>query len=437
MESMPDLQQQATDLLSRLIRFNTVNPPGAERELQEFLAAELGAAGFECQLLAADEARPNLLARLRGRSPGPTLCLLGHVDTVLADPAAWTHDPWSGDVADGFVWGRGALDMKGQVAAEVTAAVALAQAGWRPQRGELLLTIVVDEETGGAHGAQWLVRKHPDKVRCDLLLNEGGGNVFELGGRRLYGVCCAEKGVFRFTLTTDGVAGHASIPRMGDNALLKLAPLLQRLGERQPRLDLGDEPRALLSMLSDDGGPLDVEAAMACLREADPLLALLVEPTLGVSLTPTRVKASEKINVIPSRAELEVDCRVPPGLGEAEARARIEELLGPDGYRLEFHEKVVGNRSAMNSPLMEEIGRWVAKNAEGAETVPMMLPGFTDSRWFRDAFPECVAYGFFPHLHQTMHQTAPLIHGADERIDVRDLGFATRFFHDIAQRLLG
>jgi acetylornithine deacetylase/succinyl-diaminopimelate desuccinylase-like protein len=325
--------------------------------------------------------------------------------------------------------------MKGQVAAEVTAAIALARSGWRPPRGDLLLVIVVDEETGSACGARWLTEQHPEKVRCDLLINEGGGNIFELDGRRLYGVCCAEKGVFRFTLSTEGVAGHASIPRMGDNALLKMAPLLQRLGERQPRLDLGDEPRALLSMVAGD----DVEpgAALERLRQSDPLLALLIEPTLGVSVTPTRIRASEKINVIPSRAELQVDCRVPPGLGEAETRHRIEELLGRDGYQLEFSEKVVGNRSPMQSPLMDEIRDWLADNAAGAEPVPMMLPGFTDSRWFREAFPECVAYGFFPHQHMTMHDTAPLIHGADERIDVRDLGFATRFFHDLPRRLLG
>jgi acetylornithine deacetylase/succinyl-diaminopimelate desuccinylase-like protein len=431
-----DLQREATELLARLIRFKTVNPPGDEREAQEFLAGYLGDAGLECELLAADDARPNLIARLGGQAAGPTLCLLGHVDTVLADPAAWTHDPWAGEVIDGFVWGRGALDMKGQVAAEVAAAAALARAGWRPARGELVVTLVVDEEAGSACGARWLTQEHPERARCDLLINEGGGNVFELDGRRHYGVCCAEKGVFRLSLTTEGVAGHASVPRMGDNALLKMAPLLQRLGERQPAPDVGDEPRVLLHMLSGDGEDVDVEAAMARLRELDPLLALLVEPTLGVSVTPTRIRASDKINVVPSRAQLEVDCRVPPGMGEAAARARIEQLLGPEGYRLEFLEIVTGNRSRMESPLMDEIKGWLAEAVPDAGVIPMMLPGFTDSRWFREAFPDCVAYGFFPHLHMTLHDTAPLIHGADERIDVRDLGFAARFFHDLPRRVL-
>ena len=158
---------------------------------------------------------------------------------------------------------------------------------------------------------------------------------------------------------------------------------------------------------------------------------------LGITVTPTQAAASEKINVIPSRATIGVDCRVPPGLGEAEARARVEELLGPDGYRLEFHETVEGNRSPMESELMDAIGDWVAERRSGRRDRAHVLPGFTDSRWFRVAFPECVAYGFFPQTHMTLHDCAPLIHGADERIDVRDLGFAARFFRDLAQRVLG
>ena len=237
-----ELAAETTEVLRRLIRFNTVNPPGNERPAIEYLRDLLAGAGFECELLAADEDRPNLVARLPGAGDGPVLGYLGHVDTVLATPREWRRDPWSGDLADGFVWGRGALDMKSQVAAEVAAAVALARRGWRPARGELKVICVADEEAGGSRGAQFITEQHPQAARCDLLVNEGGGEVIEYRGRRLYGVCCAEKGVFRFTLTADGVAGHASIPRMGDNALLKLAPLLKRLGERQPAFDVTAEP---------------------------------------------------------------------------------------------------------------------------------------------------------------------------------------------------
>jgi acetylornithine deacetylase/succinyl-diaminopimelate desuccinylase-like protein len=432
-----DLQQETTELLQRLIRCNTVNPPGNERVLQEGLAADLRAAGFEVDLLGAVPERPNLVARLRGEADGPVLCLLSHVDTVLATPSDWTHDPWSGDLADGFVWGRGALDMKSQTAAEVAAALSLARSGWRPAQGDLLVVVVVDEEVGGELGAMWICDEHPDKVRCDFLLNEGAGSHIPFDGERYYGVCVAEKGVFRFKVLTDGIAGHASIPKIGDNALLKMAPLLARMADRQPDFDLTEGPRALLAGLGLDPNGGDPTGALERLRAKDAGLAMLVEPLLGVTLAPTRISASAKINVIPSSAELRVDCRVPPGFGEEHALARIREVLGEDGYRLEFTERVIGNASPVSSPLMDVIERWVGEHDPGARVVPTMLPGFTDSRTFRDAFPDCVAYGFFPQRSMSLYETAPLIHAADERIAVDDLGFAATFFRDVCKELLG
>lgn len=355
--------------------------------------------------------------------------------------------------------------MKSQVAAEVAAAVSLARSGWRPARGDLLVVAVVDEETGGELGAEWLTRTHPDKVRCELLVNEGGGAVFEYRGRRRYGVCCAEKGVFRFTLTTNGVAGHASMPKIAENALLKMGPLLERLAERQPAYALTPEPAAFLRGIGED--PEDPAGAVARLLAADPRLAAMFEPMLGVTFAPTRIRASEKINVIPSRAELKVDCRVPPGLGEEEVLRGIAEVLGPTysltgaerggrterigsagevggagkaggapDFHIEFTERVVGNRSPADSPLMDAIRGWVSERDPGAEVVPVVLPGFTDSRHFRAAFPECVAYGFFPQRHQSLLEVMPLIHAADERIDVRDVAFAAEFFSDLARSVL-
>jgi len=434
--AMTDLQQDATELLQRLVRCNTVNPPGNERPAQELLAARLRDAGFEVTLTGRTEPRPNLVARLRGAADGPVLCLLSHVDTVLADPADWQRDPWSGDVAGGELWGRGAIDMKSQTAAEVAAAIALARSGWRPARGDLLVVAVVDEETGGAEGAIWLCEHHPDLVRCDLLLNEGAGAHVPFDGGRVYPVCVAEKGVFRFTVTTSGVAGHASMPRLGDNALLKMAPLLQAMGDRQPGYDVTDGPRALLSALGldVDGDPA---AALAMLRARDPGLAIMVEPMLGVTLAPTRISASEKINVIPAHAHLKVDCRTPPGMGEEGALRRIHEVLGGEGYEVAFDETVVGNSSPPEGVLMDAIRAWVEQQDPGARVVPYMLPAYTDSRTFRDTFPECTAYGFFPMRHTTVYEAASLLHAKDERIDVRDLGFATTFFHDISKELLG
>ncbi|MGH7922864.1 MAG: peptidase dimerization domain-containing protein, partial [Candidatus Dormibacteraceae bacterium] len=176
----------------------------------------------------------------------------------------------------------------------------------------------------------------------------------------------------------------------------------------------------------------------ARIEAADPRLRTVVEPMLAVTLTPTMAEASPKINVIPSRAQIRVDCRVPPGLGQKAVERAIEEALGGSarGLEIQFTERVVGNSSAIDSVLMRAIEGWVTAQDPGAATVPMILPGFSDSRWFRQAFPECVAYGFFPQRHQTMLDAVPLIHSADERIDVRDLGFAASFYQAVIGRLL-
>ncbi len=430
---VPELQDAAVGLLQRLIRCNTVNPPGAERVANELLAAKLRDAGFDdVQLIGATEDRPNLVARLRGRADGPTLCLLSHVDTVLAEPSEWQRDPWSGDLHDGDVWGRGAQDMKSQTAAEVAAACDLARSGWRPARGDLLVVSVADEEVGGELGAIWLCENHPDLVRCDMLLNEGAGTVLPHGDDLLLGVCVAEKGVFRFTLTTRGVAGHASMPAVADNALPKLAPLLTRLAEARPGLDLTEAPLALLAALDLNGDGL------AQLRATDPALAAFVEPMCSVTFAPTMVSGSGKINVIPSAASLKVDCRVPPGLGRDVAERRVREVLdGLDGFDMAFDEEVVGNGSPVETPLMDALRGWAAREIPEARVVPVMLPAYTDSRIFREAFPECVAYGFFPQRERTLFEAWPLVHGKDERIAADDVGLAARCYRDVCKEVLG
>jgi acetylornithine deacetylase/succinyl-diaminopimelate desuccinylase-like protein len=385
------------------------------------------------------EERPNLVARLRGASEGPRLCYLGHVDTVLADPSEWTVDPWSGELRDGHVWGRGALDMKGQVACEVAAACALARSGWRPPAGELLVIATCDEEAGATIGAQWLCEQVPEKVRCDMIVNEGAGEVIEFEGRRLYTLCVGEKGVFRFKLSTHGRAGHASMPAMGDNALLRMIEVLGRLDGRQPAPDRYPPGVACLEVLLGAAAD-DVGAALAQVRAAEPRLAALLDPMMGVTIAPTMIRASEKENVIPSRCTVRVDCRVPPGMGEAHVRRRIAELLGDEersGYDIEFSEQVVGNSSSPDSRLATLLRDFVARTEPGAGILPIVLPGFTDSHWFRKAFPECVAYGFFPQRAMTRFDTMPLIHAPDERIRVEDIELASRFFSELAPAALG
>jgi len=430
------MQAEAVQVLQRLLRFNTVNPPGAERPAQEYLAGLLREAGLEVDLVGPDPERPNLVARLRGRAAGPVLGLLSHVDTVGADPAGWRHDPWSGALDDGHVWGRGAIDMKSQTAAEVVAAATLARSGWRPAAGDLLVISVMDEEVDGT-GALWLCERAPELVRCDYLLNEGDGGRVLVGDERFYGVSLGEKGVFRFTLHTEGTASHASLPGIADNALLKLAPLLERMGARKPGWDVTPGPAALFSRLGlplDGGGP---EASLAALAARAPGLAPLVEPMLHVTLAPTRAAAGGDYNVIPAAARIDVDCRVPPGMSEAQVLARVREVLGDDGYRLEFTEIFPGTSSVPESPLMDALDAWVGATDPGARCLPGISPGFSDSTTFRAAFPDLVAYGFFPHRHMPVEQVAALVHGRDERIDVRDLALATDCYASVARAMLG
>jgi acetylornithine deacetylase/succinyl-diaminopimelate desuccinylase-like protein len=429
-----DLERRATELLQRLIRFDTVNPPGNEQAAQEMLRELLEGAGFEVELLAAVEGRPNLVARLPSGSDGPVLCLLGHVDTVLADPEDWQVDPWSGEIRDGCVWGRGAVDMKSQVAAEVAAVVALCEEGWRPAGGELKVVVTADEETGAEHGAKWLCETHPDKVRADFVVNEGAGQRFSFGDRSLYGVCTGEKGVFRFTVTTDGRAGHASMPRIAENALTKLAPVLADLAAARVVPEEAPEPLAILEALGLD--PDDMAGSLERMEERDPRIATFLEPMMGVTLSPTMASASQKINVTPGHAQLKVDCRALPDRDADHALARIHEAIGSDGFSITFDETVVGNRSPADTPLMDSIRAFVEREDPGAGVTPVLLAGFSDSRWFRSAFPDCVAYGFFPQRAMGLVDATPLMHGADERIPVEDLGLAARFYSALVQETL-
>src|SRR5262245_27623983 len=432
------LGPSAVELLGRLIQTNTVNPPGNEGVAQELLRERLTSAGFECELLEAEPGRPNLVARLRGKEDGPTLALLGHMDTVRADPEEWSFDPWAGDVVDGWVRGRGALDMKGQVAAEAAACIALGESDWRPA-GELLLLITADEEVGGGLGAQWVCEAHPDKVRADFVVNEGGGGVVEVGDRRNYVLSVGEKGIFRMRLRAHGRAGHASVPRIGDNALLKLAGYISALSD-QPQPEPTAVGEALLEALLGEPfrGEEGISAGLERLRGEQPLIAdFLVEPMLSVTLTPTIAQGGKKANVIPSEAEVLIDTRVPPGYGEDEALAALKGLLGDGDYTVEFTEAVVGNASPLDTQLADAIREWLAEIDPGAGIAPIVMPGFSDSNPFRTAFPDAVVYGFCPHRQIDLLEAAPLIHAPDERVPASDIELAAAFFYELSRRMLG
>jgi acetylornithine deacetylase/succinyl-diaminopimelate desuccinylase-like protein len=427
------LRDEVTELLQELIRIDTTNPPGNETAAAEVLRAYLEDSGAEVELYARIPERANLVARIPGRGDGPTLLFLSHTDVVLADAAEWTADPFGGELRSGEIWGRGALDMKGQVAASAVAIASLAREGFEPA-GDLIFAATADEEVGAGFGAQWLCETHPDAVRCDYLINEGSGERLELGGKPFYMCSVAEKMSAPFRLRVRGRSGHASMPGIADNALVKAAPLITALGEYVPEQRLTPEVEALLEAVTGDR-PASPAEALERAREIGEFFAEMVEPLLSLTLAPTMITASQKRNVIPAICDVVVDSRLLPETTTAEQHEIVRGVLGDGDYELEELEAHGGTRSPIESPLWDAVADWVSEVEPGAKPAPICVAGFTDSHWFREAFGT-VAYGFFPSRAMPAELAARLIHSADERIPVEDLELGVSFMRHAAQAML-
>ncbi|HZR91026.1 MAG TPA: M20/M25/M40 family metallo-hydrolase [Gaiellaceae bacterium] len=424
------LREEVTNLLRALIRIDTVNPPGNETAAAELLREYLEGNGVRCELYARVPERANLVARLPGRASGPRLLLLSHTDTVLADPAEWTVDPWSGELRDGYVWGRGALDMKGQVAASAVAIASLAREGFEPA-GDLIFAATADEEVGEDpdFGLSWLCREHPQAVRAEYAVNEGAGDRIEVGGRALYLCAAAEKMTSPFVLRVHGRSGHASLPSIADNALVKAARLIDRLARLDPEPTLGPETEAFLRAVVGSVPP--AREALAAAARVDPAAAAMIEPLLAMTVSPTMISASSKRNVIPAVCEVTVDCRLLPGQTQAEAEQLLRAQLGEGEYELVWREGQGGTRSAVDTPLWAAVESFVAGVEAGAQAVPMCVAGFTDSHWLRAAFGT-VAYGFFPVKTMDPDLASRLVHSADERVAVDDVALGLEFLRHVA-----
>jgi acetylornithine deacetylase/succinyl-diaminopimelate desuccinylase-like protein len=427
------LRQEVTELLQGLIRIDTTNPPGNETAAAELLRDYLEQAGVECELYAKIPERANLVARIRGRGDGPTLLFLSHTDVVLADASEWNADPFGGELREGEIWGRGALDMKGQVAAEAVAIASLAREGFEPA-GDLIFCATADEEVGAGFGASWLCAEHGDAVRCDYLVNEGSGDRVDLGGNAFYLCSVSEKMSAPFRLRVHGRSGHASMPGIADNALVKAAPLIQALGAYEPEQRLIPEVEALLETVTGER-PQSPGEALERARGVAPLLAELVEPLLSMTLSPTMASASQKRNVIPAVCDIVVDSRLLPGSTEEEQQAIVRGVLGDGDYDIVSLESHGGTRSEIQTPLWEAVSTWVENVDPGAKPAPVCVAGFTDSHWFREAFGT-VAYGFFPSRVMPIETAARLIHSADERVPVEDLELGVDFLRHCAKSLL-
>jgi acetylornithine deacetylase/succinyl-diaminopimelate desuccinylase-like protein len=428
------LRQEVTELLQELIRVDTTNPPGNETAAAELLRAYLEESGVSCELFAKVPERANLVARLPGNGDGPTLLFLSHTDVVLADAAEWSADPFGGELRGGEVWGRGALDMKGQVAASAVAIASLAREGFEPT-GDLLFAATADEEVGAGFGAQWLCEAHPDAVRCDYVINEGSGDRLELGGKPFYICSVAEKMSAPFRLRVRGRSGHASMPGIADNALVKAAGLITKLGEYEPQQQLTPEVEGLLEAVTGEK-PTSPREVLERARAIDRTFAEMVEPLLSMTLSSTMITASKKRNVIPAVCDVIVDSRLLPGMSPDDQQQIVRGILGDGDYELESLEAHGGTRSPIETPLWDAVASWVEHTEPGAKPAPICVAGFTDSHWFREAFG-AVAYGFFPARAMDVEVAARLIHSADERVPVEDLELGVDFLRHAAQSVGG
>jgi acetylornithine deacetylase/succinyl-diaminopimelate desuccinylase-like protein len=431
-----DLRDETTALLRDLLRVDTTNPPGHETAAATLLRDYLEASGVHCELVTRDPDRANLIARIPGTGDGPSLALLGHTDVVPADPAGWTHPPFAGHLdGDGYVWGRGAIDMKNETASRAVALAVLARSGFRP-RGDLLFVAEADEENGtDVVGLQWLVRERPD-IGADYVINEGASERLTLAdGRTVVTINVGEKATLPALVTALGRAAHASTPQAGANAVPRLATLIGRLADARPERRLLPETRALLEALvgTVDG---DLDDAIAQAERLHPAFAELVGPLFATTIAPTRLRGSDARNVMPARASVECDIRVLPGTTEARLQAELAAALGTDvPHEVEFLEPPNGGSvSPIDTPLYDVCRRWLAENDPGAILLPTVCTGFTDSHFMRDAFGS-VAYGFWPMRHTPYEVAAAGIHSVDERVHVDDLGYATRFHVDACRAI--
>jgi acetylornithine deacetylase/succinyl-diaminopimelate desuccinylase-like protein len=321
--------------------------------------------------------------------------------------------------------------MKNEVAASAVAIASLTREGFKPS-GDLVFVASADEESGTDFGVQWLCDEHPDAVRVDYAINEGGGERIVVAGQPLYLCASAEKMSAPFRLLVHGRSGHASMPGIADNALVKAAPLIEKLAAYEPEPAIGPEVAGFLEAVLGEQPPAG--EVLERLRALDPLAAETIEPLLAFTLSPTMIEASERRNVIPGTVELTVDRRLLPGQTPEDVDPIVRELLGPGDYELETIERWGGTRSPLDTPLWDAISAWVGETEPGAKPAPYCCPGFTDSHWLREAFGT-VAYGFFPMKTMEIELAARLIHSADERTHVDDLALGVDFLRHAARSL--
>jgi acetylornithine deacetylase/succinyl-diaminopimelate desuccinylase-like protein len=442
------LTTQTVELLQQLIRNACVNDgsvgSGQEVRTTDVLRTYLEGSGVDIEVYQPDGApgRASLVARIEGSDPAaPTLCLMGHTDVVPVTAATWTRDPFGGELVNGEVWGRGAVDMLNLTASQAVALRALARKGWRP-RGSLVYLACADEEAGGLLGAGHVVKRHWDALRADYLLTENGGTVSRRGDNLNVTVHVGEKGVAWRRLRVTGTPGHGSMPYGADNALVKAAHVVSRLADYRPAPYVDDLWSAFVDTLQLDP---DLKAALADPSRVDEAIARLPAAlarfawsATHTTFSPNMCRAGVKTNVIPDGVDIEVDIRTIPGDNEDEVRRHIDKALGDlsEEVTIEKLFSKPASASPTGTPLWDVLARVVDAHYPGAKLLPRIIVGFTDAPYFRNRGAIAYGFGLFsPAL--TSEAMSPRFHGNDERIDVASLALTTQAWIETCELLLG
>ena len=430
--------ERPAELLQQLIRFNTTNPPGNERECVEWIDELLRDGGYETKILARDPERPNLLARLEGRGEAPPLLLYGHVDIVPVKGQNWQHQPFEGKNVDGWIWGRGALDMKGGVAMMLAAFLKAKAQGLTPP-GDVLFLALSDEESGGDYGAKYLVEEHAglfDGVR--YALGEFGGFTLYVGRRRFYPIQVAEKQLCFLRAVVRGPGGHGALPLRG-GAMAKLARLLKRLDRRRLPVHITPAARRFFETMA-AASPFPTSTILRGLldpRLTDRMLDLLrskgraFDPMLHNTVNATIVRGGEKINVIPSEVTVELDGRLLPGYTPTDVIAELRRLVGED-IEFEVIRHDPGPSAEPDMGLFDTLAGILREADPDGIPVPLLFPAITDARFFSKLGIQ--TYGFLPMKLPADFNFNQTVHAADERIPAEALSFGAAAIYKALQR---
>jgi len=439
---------QTVELLQQLIRNECVNDgtigSGHEARTSDVLRTYLAGSGLDIEVYEPDGApgRTSLVARVEGSDPAaPTLCLMGHTDVVPVTPQNWTRDPFGGELVNGEVWGRGAVDMLNLTASQAVALKTLVRRGWRP-RGTLVYLACADEEAGGALGAGHVCKRHWDALRADYLLTENGGTVSGRGGELNVTVHVGEKGVAWRRLRVKGTPGHGSMPYAADNALVKAAHVVSRLADYRPAPYVDELWATFVASLDVEpdvrAGLVDPARVAESIAQLPPALAKLAWSVTHTTFSPNVCHGGVKTNVIPDVVDIDVDIRTIPGDNEDEVRRHLDKALG------DLSEEVVVEKlfskqasvSPIDTPLWDVLGRVVAGHYPGARLLPRLIVGFTDAPYFREHGAVAYGFGLFSRT-LTAEAMAGRFHGNDERIDVESLALTTQAWIDVCEQFLG